>query len=194
MAFWGDSLDAGGKDPKRKFRWKVQFGDASSGVIWWAKTCDKPKMTISADAQHKFLGHTFKFPGSVTWEDISMTLVDPAEDTEGGIDAAKKLLKIVEAAGYNYMESPNQPFVTISKGKSTEALGGITITQLDANNNPIEQWTLHNPFIKSVEFDQLDYGSDDLSEITLGIVYDWAVLEKAADGKNPDLFKPSTTT
>ena len=190
MAFWGQSLDASGKDPKRKFRWKVQLGD--SGVVWWAKSCDKPKMTISADAQHKFLGHTFKFPGSVTWEDISMVLVDPADPND--VDAAKKLLEIVQAAGYSYMEDPSKSFATISKGKSTAALGAVVITQLDANNNPIEQWTLHNPFIKSVEFDQLDYGSDDLSEITLGIVYDWAVLEKAADGKNPDLFKPSATT
>lgn len=187
MAFWGQSLDASGKDPKRKFRWKVQIGDA--GVVWWAKTCDKPKMTISADAQHKFLGHTFKFPGSVTWEDISMTLVDPADPND--VDAAKKLLKIVEAAGYSYMVKPEeQYFKTISKGKSTAALGAVVITQLDADNNPVEQWTLHNPFIKSVEFDQLDYGSDDLSEITLGIVYDWAELTSDAGGKNPELFKP----
>lgn len=188
MAFWGQSLDASGKDPKRKFRWKVQIGDA--GVVWWAKTCDKPKMTISADAQHKFLGHTFKFPGSVTWEDISMTLVDPADHND--VDAAKKLLEIVQSSGYRFMKSSNQPFETISKGKSTSALGAVVITQLDANNNPIEEWTLHNPFIKSVEFDALDYGSDDLSEITLGIVYDWAELTSDASGNSPDLFNPTT--
>lgn len=192
MAFWGQSLDAGGKDPKRKFRWKVQFGP-DDGVVWWAKTCDKPKMTISADAQHKFLGHTFKFPGSVTWEDISMTLVDPAENEQGGVDAAKKLLTIIHNSGYKFLTTAAGPFETISKGKSTAALKQVIITQLDADNNPIEQWTLHNPFIKSVEFDQLDYGSDDLSEITLGFVYDWAELTKDASGTDPELFKQPTT-
>lgn len=192
MAFWGTDLATkNGVDPKRKFRWKVQFGP-DDGVVWWAKTCDKPKMTISSDAQHKFLGHTFKFPGSVSWDDISMTLVDPADPND--VDAAKKLLKIVEAAGYSYMESPNQPLVTISKGKSAKALQQVIITQLDADNNPIEQWKLHNPFIKSVQFDALDYGSDDLSEITLEIVYDWAVLEKAADGQPANLFSPTNIT
>ena len=155
MAFWGQSLDASGKDPKRKFRWKVQFGP-DDGVVWWAKTCDKPKMTISADAQHKFLGHTFKFPGSVTWEDISMTLVDPAENEQGGVDAAKKLLTIIHNSGYKFLTTAGGPFETISKGKSTAALKQVIITQLDADNNPIEKWELHNPFIKSVQFDQLD--------------------------------------
>jgi hypothetical protein len=87
MAFWGTNLDAGSKDPKRKFRFKVEFETLGGGnVLWYAKTIGKPSMTISADTTHKFLGHTFKYPGSVTWEDIELTLVDPAEDGEGGED------------------------------------------------------------------------------------------------------------
>ena len=80
MAFWGQAMDAQSRDPKRKFRWRVQIGDlVENGVVWYAKTVDKPKMKIVGDAQHKFLGHTFKYPGSVTWEDITVVLVDPAE-------------------------------------------------------------------------------------------------------------------
>jgi len=189
MAFWGENLSAGSRDPKRKYRWKINFGGLGddNGVIWYAKTADKPKMTISADAQHKFLGHTFKFPGSVTWEDISVTLVDPAESGESGIDAARRLLQLIADSGYEFPRS-SKHLATISKSKSTTALVAVTISQLDAEGNEIEEWTLHNPFIKSVEFDQLDYASDDLSEITVGIVYDWAELTRGAAGAiNPTI-------
>ena len=27
MAFWGQAMDAQSRDPKRKFRWRVQIGD-----------------------------------------------------------------------------------------------------------------------------------------------------------------------
>jgi hypothetical protein len=186
MAFWGQSMDAGMKDPKRKFKFTVQIGDlGDNGVVWYAKTVDKPKMTISGDATHKFLGHTFKFPGSVTWEDINITLVDPADGTH---DAAKRLLELVQGSGYKFPDAPSV-LETISKPKSVASLGSIVITQIDAAGNGIEQWTLHNPFIKSVEFDGLDYSSDDLSEVTLGIVYDWAEMTKDASGSDPELFK-----
>ena len=187
MAFWGQAMDAQSRDPKRKFRWRVQIGDlVENGVVWYAKTVDKPKMKISADAQHKFLGHTFKFPGSVTWEDISVVLVDPAEAE--GADAAKKLLELVQGAGYKFPKTPDI-LETISKPKSVTSLGTIVITQIDGDNNAVEQWTLHNPFINAVDFDTLDYSSDDLSEITLGITYDWAELSKDASGTDPGLFE-----
>ena len=191
MAFWGTGMDTGlgHTDPKRKFRWRVTIGDlGDNGVVWYAKTVDKPKMKISADAQHKFLGHTFKFPGSVTWEDISVVLVDPAEKAAGGADAAKKLLELVEGSGYKFPRTA-AILETISKPKSVTALNTIVITQIDGDNNAVEQWTLHNPFINAVDFDTLDYSSDDLSEITLGITYDWAELSKDASGTDPNLFE-----
>jgi hypothetical protein len=188
MAFWGTSLDAAThNDPKRKFRWRVQIGDLAdgNGVVWYAKTVDKPKMTISSDAQHKFLGHTFKFPGSVTWEDINVTLVDPAD---GENDAARKLLQLVHNSGYRFPKGP-EILETISKPKGVTGLQQVVITQINGDNVAVEQWTLHNPFIKSVEFDTLDYASDDLSEITLGIVYDWAELTKDSNNEDPELFE-----
>jgi beta-galactosidase/beta-glucuronidase len=189
MAFWGTTLDSSSTEPKRKFRWQVQIGTlGNDSVVWYAKTVDKPKMTISADAQHKYLGHTFKFPGSVTWEDISVTLVDPAETNTNGQDAARRLLEIVQGSGYNFPKTADMK-QTLNKPDATSALGPVVIRQLNADGATIEEWTLINPFVKSVEFDQLDYSSDELSEITLGIVYDWADLTKTADGSSdPQIF------
>ena len=180
MAFWGESMGALSADPKRKFRFKVIFGgsagDAANEVVWWAKTVDKPKMSVDP-TEHKFMGHTFKFPGSVKWEDINLTLVDPVSP-----DAAQKTLTILSEAGYvfpedTYATTSTKAMNTMNKGKATAALGVFQIIQLNSDGAAIETWTLHNPFILSIGFGDLSYESDDLSEITLGIMYDWAQLK-----------------
>ena len=177
MAFWGtDLVGQTSGDPKRKFRWRIQFGETNGndgGVIWYAKTVTKPEMTISGDTTHKYLGHAFKFPGSVTWNDIDVTLVDPVSP-----DAAQKTLSIVHAAGYRFPTS-DQVVETISKEKAVTALKLFVIEQLDSLGNVIEKWTLHNAFINKVGFNDLSYEDDGLSEISLGITYDWAVWDSS---------------
>lgn len=177
MAFWGENLSGGTRDPKRKFRFRVIFGSSSNTVAWWAKSVDKPKMTVESQ-EHKFMGHTFKYPGSVKWEDISLKLVDPIEP-----DTAVLTLNILKDAGYIFPEAgyadlsnPNA-FKTMSKAKATAAIGTFAIEQLDSEGKVVEKWELHNPFITSIQFSELSYDSEDLSEIDLTIMYDWAKFD-----------------
>ena len=60
--------------PKRKFRFLVRIGSMPNGAKWYAKSVDKPVVTV-ATANHKFLNHTFYYPGSVTWNEINVELV-----------------------------------------------------------------------------------------------------------------------
>ena len=193
MAFWGQAMDSNIRDPKRKFRFKVEIEGLGNGIVWYAKTVSKPSMTISGDAEHKFLGHTFKFPGSVTWEDVELTLVDPAEEIE---DAATKLLNIVQGSGYQFPRdipvSPEQ-LRTISKGKAVEALQKFVIYQLDGEGRTVEKWTLHNAFVISLNFNGLDYGSDDLSEINMTVKYDWAEFSNGR-GDDSQYFEPPSAS
>ena len=41
---------------------------------------------------------------------------------------------------------------------------------------------MHNAFITSVEFGDLDYTSDDLNEVTIKVRYDYAVLNDPTTG------------
>jgi len=176
MAFWGQGMDSASTDPKRKFRFKVEINGLGDGAIgvWYAKSCGKPTINVSSDTEHKYLGHTFKFPGSVTWDDIEVTLVDPGGDD----DAATSLLAIVEAAGYQFPKDKNV-VQTISKGKAVEGIQKVHIYQLDGDGNTTERWDLHNPFISKISFGELDYGDDGLTELGLTITYDWAELSDA---------------
>ena len=170
MAFWSTELAAGTKEPKRGFRFKILFtGMTTDGHVWMAKTVNKPNFQVT-ETEHTFLNHKFYFPGRVEWQEISMTLVDPVSP-----NATAQLSAIIRSAGYK-PAGTKDTLETISKGKSSAALGGIEIHQLDAEGNTIEIWKLINPFIKSVKYGDLSYEEDGLVELELGLRYDWAEL------------------
>ncbi len=185
QGFWSDR----NLEPKRKFRWVLSF----SGVPQWiVKKVQKPTITVS-EAEHTFLNYKFYYPGRVEWNEISVTLADPVEP-----DASAIMEHIIHASGY---VPPNQfltaksnghplqtaqdgKLVTIAKKNAVNALGGkMYLQQIDALGNKIEEWQLFNPWVKSVNFDELDYESDDLINLELSIRYDWATLTTNTVGK-----------
>ena len=176
MAFWTDTSNIA--SPKRNFRFKVQFSggggfseasELGTGEAYWAKTATKPGFTLGV-AEHNFLNHTFKFPGRVTWNDVTITMVDPGG--KNGVGYA--LAKMLSDAGYSI---PTQSqYQTISKKKAVMGTTNIVITQMDADGNAIEEWRLNNAFISEASFGTLDYGSDELTEYSITIKYDWAEM------------------
>ena len=178
MAFWSTNFgeDTTLKDPKRKFRFTVELqginASAGGATAWYAKTVSKPSFQIAA-AEHKYLNHTFYYPGSVTWQDVSLTLVDPVDP-----DMAATLSDIVVQSGYA-PPTDSTTLTTMSKAKSAGALGTVIITQIDSDGNPLETWTLWNSFITELKYGDLEYGGDDLTEMSVTLKYDWARVETA---------------
>ena len=178
MPFWSTNFgaDATLKDPKRKFRFTVEFTgiNATPGgsLLWYAKSVDKPKFTI-ANVNHKFINHTFYYPGSVEWQEINVVMVDPVDP-----DMTATFSDMVVASGYSPPANSNS-LGSISKAKAATALGSVIITQIDADGNPLETWTLWNAFLTKMESDELSYGDDELSATTVGLRYDWATVETA---------------
>jgi hypothetical protein len=191
MAFWSENFGENSElqDPKRNFRFTVEFQGiqaAQGGAkLWYAKSAAKPSFAINA-AEHKYLNHTFYYPGNVTWNDVTVTMVDPTDP-----DMAATLSSIVENSGYK-PPSTSEDRATISKAKSAGALGTVIITQLNAQGEPIETWTLWNSFLTEVKYgDTLEYGNDDLTELSVTIKYDWARLDtvgKSAAGSASTSF------
>ena len=190
MAFWTENFSNGTqKDPKRNFRFTVQITGLTdtgitSSIVWYAKTATKPGYTINS-VEHKYLGHTFNYPGSVTWGDVDITVVDPTDP-----DVAGTFADIVTRGGYVIPSDMNVQ-QTISKAKAVSALKSVIITQIDSNGDPVEKWTLWNAFITDVQHGTLDYGSDELTEYTIKFKYDWAQL---TDASKTDHFTTTTTS
>ena len=159
MAFW--SVTDGVPAPKRNYRWLLYLGGIPQ---WICKKVTKPSFSLS-EAEHTYLNHKFYYPGRVEWSTIDVTLVDPVSP---------------DASATMY---------------TTAALGQVRIQQLGVEfagptgspggqrTAPVEEWVLYNSWVKEVKFGELDYTSDDLTEITLTIRYDYAKLN--GDNESP---------
>jgi hypothetical protein len=178
MPFWSEAHGAGSKDPKRKFRFQVKFNNiidpnGNGSVLWYAKTVSKPSFQV-ATTEHKYLNHTFYYPGTVTWQDINLSIVDPVSP-----DMSMTLSRILEQSGYvlpgNAIDQAS--LATMSKGNAVGALGQVVINQLDGDGAILETWTLWNAFLTEVKFGDLEYGSDDILQLDMVLKYDWARVE-----------------
>ena len=188
--FWSDA----NLEPKRKFRWVLNF----AGVPQWiVKKVSKPTVNIS-EAEHTFLNYKFYYPGRVEWDEISLTLADPVNP-----DASAMMEDMIIKSGYvppsNFLtaktnnlgikrqnvEAQDGSLITIDKSMAVSAMGGkMYLQQIDALGKPIEEWQLYNPWIKSVNYDELDYESDDLINLEITIRYDWAVLGQTGGARS----------
>ena len=185
MAFWSQN----NVEPKRNFRFKVEItGLEENSVLWWAKTVTTPSFDVS-ETEHNFLDNKYYFPGRVSWNEVSLSLVDPIS-----VDAVQLTNNLLEGAGYSIPSNiPANPsdFETISRNKASAKLGDVTIAVLDADGKVIEQWLLRNAFLKSAKYGDLDYSNDDLRSVELTIRYDWATCDTTG---NEDAIVPETIT
>jgi hypothetical protein len=181
MTFWNKPETL---DPKRAFRWKVTLLDGNAvgtDVAFLAKKVTKPQFTVE-EAEHKFLNKSYYFPGHVKWDPVTVTLVD---SRDGAL--MSKVVAAINAANYETIETGNIPeaqgplnagtMKTISKSRLSGATGNsgkVLIQQLDVDGLTIEEWTLHNAWIKSVKPSELSYDTEDLSTYDIELRFDWA--------------------
>jgi len=175
MRFWNDR----NLEPKRNFKFRLfipggaGLGAGTEGLDEYiVKSSQRPNTTIEV-AEHKYFNHTFKYPGSVTWEPIELTVVDPIS-----IGASDRLREIIRASGYNLPNDRDEARQTISKGKAVDAIGGVRLDHIDSNDNTIDSYKLQNPWISNVEYSELAYDDDELSDITITVEYDFAVINE----------------
>lgn len=180
MAFWSDTQVA---DPKRQHRWIVDISapEVKGYIQYVCKSVAKPKMTVG-ETEHKFINHTFYYPGGVTYEPITITMVDPANPS-----STQALYDLIQVSGYRLpnqiqnfspQDGPgNLDVSTISKRKGVGALLGCKISQMNGDGQLIEEITLNNAWIKSVDFGgDLSYENEDLVEISLELRFDFFTI------------------
>jgi len=174
MAFWSDAYTE--MEPKRVYRWLMYMGAVPA---WMVKKVAKPSFEVTT-AEHKYLNHTFYYPGRVQYETVDITLVDPVQP-----DAAGTMMEILKHSGYT--PPAENETNTISKQSATRALGSVKIQQIGPGNietragKVIEEFTFHNAWVSKVNFGELDYESDNLVDITLTLRYDYATLSDASE-------------
>lgn len=205
MTFWTDN----NFEPKQNFKFLVQmsfldldikerrdetiFREARS---FYAKKADKPSFQLNTK-EFKYLNRTINIPTNTTWNPITITFIDDTSNNileffaryfisikndfsrnnaTGGLSALKK--EIASDGSDILADSPS--FVSLDTAKKEEILD-ISIIQINNNGDRIETWNLYKPQIRKFVPSGLDYSSEELSEYSVEIVYDWASLDDNID-------------
>jgi hypothetical protein len=163
MTFWNVSGEKA-LQPKRNYRFRLS--DSGNTQWFWVKSVDKPSFDVSNN-EYQLINHKFKYPGIATWKPISITVVDVGSE----IDSLHRELLL------NGYQNPSDGVMEGLAKDYQGLLNQITIEQFDGvDGNIVETWTLYGAFLTSLSMSKLDYSSDDLSEITIEIAYDYAKL------------------
>ena len=166
MSFWTEAS----LEPKRNFRFRITSdGWAEDGdpVWWWAKSVDKPSFDVSNN-EYQLINHKFKYPGIVTWKNVTITVVDIAN---GGPSAVQALETELGTIGYTRPDK--DPMKGVAKTNQSN-VDGLLIQHLNAHGKPVDTFKLVGAFIVSTSHSKLDYSDDAITETTLEIAYDYA--------------------
>jgi hypothetical protein len=101
--------------------------------------------------------------GKAAWQPITVTLYDPI--VPSGAQAVMEWVRL-------HHES-----VTGRDGYSDMYKKDITFNVLGPVGDKVEEWTLKGAFITDANFNELDYSSSDVVDISLTLRYDYAILQ-----------------
>ena len=169
-SFWSDAR----LEPKRQYRFRVLLGGDKAYVVTKVKN---PTVKIS-ETPHKFLNHTFYYPGRAEWDPIDISFVDPSGPDDQSDNLYEKLLK----SGYQSPTTNAASFAGFTKYAATSVgVGSVRIQQLGPESGPgdttlgaIAQWQLYNAFFTNISWGDYDYGGENMLELSTTIRYDYA--------------------
>jgi hypothetical protein len=181
MAFWQDGKSL---EPKRSYRFQLSVtGEAGKIESFLIEKVTKPGFSIG-ESEVKYMNHSFFYPGRVTWDVISFTVVDCLSPSSA--NGTEAVMKMLEKSGYSMPEAAPGGLRTISKKLSQEALGRIQIHQYDSQGTmPKETWVLNNAWIQSAKFGELSYESEDMQKVEITVRYDNAFVKIAGQANLP---------
>ena len=174
-SFWSDAS----LEPKRQYRFRVLFNDNSAYTI---KKVKNPAVKIT-ETPHKFLNHTFHYPGRAQWDPIDVTFVDPSAP-----DQTLKLYTKLFQMGYRSPTDNSQSTFGFTKAAATKTLGDMRIQTLGpvgkgTDLDVIGEWALKNAFFTQISWGDFSYDVEDLVELSTTIRYDYAIYS----GKNQEI-------
>jgi len=167
MAFWGSITS----EPRRNFKFLVDLGGGEEFIpAYTVRAVNLPEVSIG-EAEVNYLNHTFYYPGRVTYNEITVQLIDAIQEEISG-----QILQRISQAGYQIPTAQSAADTSLTP-KADFGLGNVKLIQLGAGRDGDEKratFSLRNTWIKQVQFDQgLEYSSENVSGISLVLRYDF---------------------
>ena len=146
-------------EPKRKFRWVFAIEGIDSFLM---KTAARPTFN-TGETEIGFINATRYLAGKTKFDTISVSLHDA----------------IAPSGAQQVMEWMRTHYESVSgrAGYADFYKRDIQLKLLDPVGTVVELWDLKGAFLTSTNFGDLDYGSEDPTEIQLTIRFDNCVLQ-----------------
>jgi len=148
-------------EPKKKNRWILRFPSELGIQEWFVSTAARPQITQEV-TNIPFLNTSTYVVGRFEWQTLAVTFRDPI-----GPSASQALMEWVRL----HSES-----VTGRQGYAAGYKKNIELEMLDPTGVVIEKWILEGTFLSDVNFNNLDYSSSDLADITCTLRPDRCIL------------------
>ena len=146
-------------EPKRKFRWVFQIEGIDAFLM---KAAARPSYATE-EVEVGFINATRYLAGKTKFGELSVTLHDAI--------APSGAQQVMEWIRLHY-ES-----VSARSGYADFYKRDCQLKMLDPVGTVVELWDIKGCFIKSAEYGDLAYDTDDMAEITLSLRFDNAVLQ-----------------
>lgn len=165
--------------PKLQYRFRVNFlnfgVDTAGGLALTKQVVDATRPNLSfAEIPLQVYNSTIKLAGKHTWADITVNVRDDASGTVSKAvgQQLQKQLDFVEqasaATGQDYKFQTNIEILDGGNGTSAPVV--------------LETWELYGCFLKSANYNNLNYGTSEAVTIALAITYDNAIQSPLASG------------
>ena len=146
-------------EPKRVFRWVFAIEGIDAFLM---KTAARPSMSI-AEQEIPFINAKRYIAGRLTFNTLDVTLYAPIAPS-----GAQQVMEWVRT---------HQETVSARTGYADFYKRDCQIKLLDPVGTVVELWDLKGCFLTSAGFGDLDYGTEDPTEISLTIRFDNCVLQ-----------------
>jgi len=177
------SDNAGGNQgllmPKLQFRFRVNFlnfgVDAAGGLSLTKQVidCSRPNLSF-AEIPLQVYNSVIKLAGKHTWADINVNVRDDASGTVAkavGQQLQKQLDFVEQASAATGQDYKFQTNIEILDGGNGTAAPVV-----------IDTWELYGCFLKSANYNTLNYGTSEAVTIALAITYDNAIQSPLTSG------------
>lgn len=164
--------------PKLKYRFRVEFqnfGVSTPRTELTKQVMDFTRPQVEfAQIDLPIYNSTIKLAGKYTWQDLTCNLRDDAGGQVSKLvgEQLQKQLDFMEqssaAAGINYKFTTR--FEVLDGGNGTD------------NPTALETWEIYGCYLKSVNYNNMDYSLSEAATITLNITFDNAVQTPIGSG------------
>ena len=146
-------------EPKLSNRFIMEIDGIPAYLV---KTTGRPNITLNEVALDHINVKRY-VQGKAEWQQLTVTLYDP----------------IVPSGAQSVMEwvRLHHESVTGRDGYSDFYKKDITFNVLGPVGDKVEEWTLKGAFIQAATFSDMDYSATNVSDISLTLRYDYAILQ-----------------